>query len=134
MEGVPIPFVETAAAAAAVASSQSLGFIECFADSLATCLGQEYTIGVPCDYAVALCSHEKRGGGESDDDGEELIPLELDDPELDDVFPVAEAIVADGTSSGALSCFFSLRGLGIVYCSVLTPVHSHGSFSCFFRC
>jgi hypothetical protein len=110
MEGVPIPFVESPSE---LASSKSLGFIECYADSLATCLGEEYTIGVPCDYAVALCTYssERAGGGgdddESDDDEDdddvegELVPLELDDPELDDVFPVAEAIVADGAFAAA---------------------------------
>jgi hypothetical protein len=101
MEGVPYPFVDTAHD-----SSKSLGFIECFADSIATCLGNEYTIGVPCDYAVALCRYSDDDDVEGDDDdddeseegdGPQLVPLELDDPELDDVFPVAEAIVADGT-------------------------------------
>jgi hypothetical protein len=92
-DGVPIPFVEIADKAPS--SSQSLGFIECFADSLAHCLGSEYVIGVPCDYSVALCYYST--DDESDPD-RELIPLELDDPELDDVFPIAEAIVADGAS------------------------------------
>ena len=100
-DGVPIPFVEIADKASS--SSQSLGFIECFADSLAHCLGREYVIGVPCDYSVALCYYST--DDESDPD-RELIPLELDDPELDDVFPIAEAIVADGASVVCSFVFF----------------------------
>jgi len=75
-EGIPIPFVDV--------DGQS--FIECFADSIAEIDGVEYTIGVPCDYAVALCYFT---------DDEELIPLELDDPKMDAVFSMAESIVEE---------------------------------------
>ena len=60
-------------------------FIECYADSVASINGQEYTIGVPCDHCVALCYFE----GESN-----LVPVELDEQLMDDVFPIAEDIVA----------------------------------------
>jgi hypothetical protein len=75
-EGVPIPFVDV----------KGNSFIECFADSIATINGVEYTIGVPCDYSVALCYF---------DENEQLIPVELDDEMMDDVFPIAENIVSD---------------------------------------
>jgi hypothetical protein len=74
-ESVPIPFLDKVGNA----------FIECYADSYATIDGVEYTIGVPCDYAVALCYFE----------GEDLLPVELDDKLMDDIFPIAENIVAE---------------------------------------
>ena len=77
LESIPIPFVDPA----------SNSFIECYADSVATVNGVEYTIGVPCDYAVALTY--------IDDDDQQLVPVELTDPLMDDIFPVAEAIVAE---------------------------------------
>lgn len=76
MEGVPIPFVDR----------DGNSFIECYADSVAFVDGQEFTIGVPCDYAIALCYF---------DENEQLIPVELDDDLMDDVFPLAESIVAE---------------------------------------
>lgn len=60
--------------------------IDCYVDSYATLDGIEYTIGSPCDYAVALCYFE---------DDEQLVPIELDDPLMDDVFPIAEGIIED---------------------------------------
>jgi len=75
-EGIPIPFVDT----------EKNNFIECFADSVCTIDGVSYTIGCPCDYAVALCYF---------DDKEQLFPVELDDESMDDVFPVAENIVEE---------------------------------------
>lgn len=60
--------------------------IDCYVDSYATLDGEEFTIGSPCDYAVALCYFE----GE-----EQLVPIELDDPLMDDVFPIAEGIIED---------------------------------------
>eukprot|EP00526_Cylindrotheca_closterium_P019536 CAMPEP_0113635008 /NCGR_PEP_ID=MMETSP0017_2-20120614/18238_1 /TAXON_ID=2856 /ORGANISM="Cylindrotheca closterium" /LENGTH=232 /DNA_ID=CAMNT_0000545749 /DNA_START=75 /DNA_END=773 /DNA_ORIENTATION=+ /assembly_acc=CAM_ASM_000147 len=74
-EGVPIPFLDVNRDA----------FIECYADSIATVEGVDYTIGVPCDYCVALCYFE----------GETLLPVELDDKLMDDIFPVAENIVSE---------------------------------------
>lgn len=73
-EDVPIPFVDM----------EGSNFIECFADSFTTIDGTEYTIGVPCDYAVALCYFDEQ---------EQLIPVELDDDMMDDVFPIAASIV-----------------------------------------
>lgn len=60
--------------------------IDCYVDSIATLNGVNYTIGVPCDYAVALCYFESEG---------QLVPIELDDPLMDDIFPVAEGIIED---------------------------------------
>lgn len=74
LEGVPIPFIDGSS------------FIECYADSIATVNGVKYTIGVPCDYAVALCYLDKDS---------QLIPVELDEALMDDVFPLAESIVAE---------------------------------------
>ena len=74
-EGVPIPFLD----------NDGSSFIECYADSVAVVEGEEYTIGVPCDYAVALCYFE--------DDN--LLPVELSDSLMDDIFPIAENIVAE---------------------------------------
>ena len=76
MEGVPIPFVDL----------RGNSFIECYADSVAIVDGVEYTIGVPCDYSVAICYF---------DENEALVPVELDDKLMDDVFPIAEGIVAE---------------------------------------
>ena len=75
-EGIPIPFVDV----------DGQNFIECYADSIAEVDGVEYTIGVPCDYAVALCYFR---------DDEQLVPLELDDPKMDEIFPIAESIVEE---------------------------------------
>lgn len=77
LEGVPIPYVDFSGSS----------FIECYADSVATVNGVEYTIGVPCDYAVALCYQDEQG---------QLVPIELEDSLMDDLFPVAESIVAEG--------------------------------------
>jgi hypothetical protein len=74
-EGVSIPFVDNTGNA----------FIECYADSIANVNGVDYTIGVPSDYCVALCYFE----------GENLLPVELNDKLMDDIFPVAENIVAE---------------------------------------
>lgn len=75
-EGVPIPFLD----------KNENTFIECYADSIANLGGQEYTIGVPCDYCVALCYFEPDGN---------LVPVELNDKLMDDIFPVAENIVME---------------------------------------
>lgn len=82
LEGLPVPFVDVTGKA----------FIECYADTVAQVDGVEYTIGVPCDYAVALCYFND---GDSSEE-EQLVPIELDDELMDDVFPVAEGIVAEG--------------------------------------
>lgn len=70
----PIPFVD---------ETEST-FIECYADSIAELDGVHYTIGVPCDHSVALCYFDKN---------DQLVPIELDDKLMDDVYPVAERIV-----------------------------------------
>lgn len=75
-EGVAIPFLDPA----------SNSFIECYADSIAQVGGVEYTIGVPCDYCVALCYFEPNGN---------LVPVELNDKLMDDIYPVAENIVQE---------------------------------------
>jgi hypothetical protein len=73
---IPIPFVEC----------NGSKFIECYPDSKALLDGIEYTIGVPCDNAVALCYFDDEGN---------LLPVELDDEMMDDVFPIAESIVTE---------------------------------------
>lgn len=60
--------------------------IDCYVDSYATVDGVEYTIGIPCDYTVALCYFEG---------DEQLVPIELDDPLMDEIFPIAEGIIED---------------------------------------
>lgn len=67
-------------------SSDGEKAIDCYVDSVATVDGVEYTIGSPCDYAVALCYF---------DEDNQLVPIELDDPLMDDIFPVAEGIIED---------------------------------------
>mmetsp|Transcript_12367 Transcript_12367/g.34039 ORF Transcript_12367/g.34039 Transcript_12367/m.34039 type:complete len:249 (-) Transcript_12367:251-997(-) len=74
-EGVEIPFIDETGSS----------FIDCYADCIAMLEGTEYTIGVPCDYAVALCYY----------DGDNLVPVEMNDPLMDDVFSVAESIVSE---------------------------------------
>ena len=64
--------------------------IDCYIDSYATVEGVEYCIGSPCDYAVALCYF-----GDGGDDDEQLVPIELDDPMMDEIFPIAEGIIED---------------------------------------
>ena len=75
-ESVAIPFLDV----------EGNSFIECYADSVTTIEGVEYTIAVPCDYSVALCYFEESGA---------LVPVELDDNLMDDIFPVAENIVQE---------------------------------------
>ena len=75
-EGVAIPFLDTT----------ENSFIECYADSIAMVGGIEYTIGVPCDYCVALCYFDPNGN---------LVPVELHDKLMDDIYPVAENIVLE---------------------------------------
>ena len=83
LEDVPIPFIDPNE------TSGSLKFIECYADCTAEINGVEYTVAVPCDYSVSLCIA-------SENDPDELIPIEVTDTELmDDIFPVAESIVAE---------------------------------------
>jgi len=74
-EGEPIPFLDK------IENS----FIECYADSIITVEGTDYTIGIPCDYCVALCYFQ----------GDNLLPVELNDELMNDVFPVAENIVRE---------------------------------------
>mmetsp|Transcript_38 Transcript_38/g.56 ORF Transcript_38/g.56 Transcript_38/m.56 type:complete len:260 (+) Transcript_38:91-870(+) len=66
--------------------SETESFIECFIDSVATLDEVEYAIGAPCDYSVALCYFE---------DDDQLVPIELDEELMDEVFPIAERIVED---------------------------------------
>lgn len=61
-------------------------FIECYADSIAIVDGIEYTIGNPCDTAVALCYF---------DQDDNLIPIDLDGDMMDELFPMVAAIVED---------------------------------------
>lgn len=67
-------------------SSEGEKAIDCYIDAVATLNGVSYTIGSPCDYAVALCYFES---------DEQLVPIELDDPLMDDIFPVAQGIIED---------------------------------------
>jgi len=60
--------------------------IDCYIDSYATVDDVEYAIGSPCDYAVALCYFEG---------DEQLVPIELDDPLMEEIFPIAEEIIED---------------------------------------
>ena len=77
-DDTPIPFVDVA----------TNTFIDCYADSIVTLSnGVTYTVGEPCDYAVALGYVDENQGG--------LVPLELDDPMMEDVFPVAESIIEE---------------------------------------
>jgi hypothetical protein len=69
-EDTPIPFLDV----------DGSSFIECYADSVAVVNGVEYTIGSPCDHAVSLCYF---------DEDEQLIPIELDEPLMDDIFNIA---------------------------------------------
>ena len=89
LEDVPIPFIDPTNESGSASSSSSLKFIECYADCTAEINGIEYTIAVPCDYSVSLCYA-------SENDPDELIPIEVTDTELmDDIFPIAESIVAE---------------------------------------
>lgn len=80
LDDTPIPFIDR---------ENSLSFIDCFADCTCTLDGVTYTIGVPCDTAVALCYEDPASG--------QLVPIEQDDGSghMEDVYPIAEAIVAD---------------------------------------
>ena len=74
-----IPFVD----------GDNTGFIECYADSFANVNGVKYTIGSPCDTAVVLCFF---------DEHDQLIPIELEEALMDDIFPIAERYVTYGLS------------------------------------
>ncbi len=69
-DDTPIPFLEV----------DNSSFIECYADSIAIVDGVEYTIGSPCDHAVALCYF---------DEDEQLIPIELDEDLMDEIYALA---------------------------------------------
>ena len=89
IKGIPIPFVDIATASSSPVSV--LQFIDCYVDCLCIVEGVEYTIGVPCDYSVAICYYD-----DDDQEQEQLIPIEVSDSAtMDDLFPVAEAIVAE---------------------------------------
>lgn len=66
--------------------SKKNSFIECYADSIAVIDGVEYTIGNPCDTSVALCYF---------DSSDNLVPIDLDGPLMDKIFPLAAEIVED---------------------------------------
>jgi hypothetical protein len=84
-QDTPIPFVDP----------ETNQFIECYADSVASVNGAEYTIGTPCDYAVALCVSETDLDADEDEDDQSLTPIELDEALMDEIFPVAESIVEE---------------------------------------
>ena len=69
-DDTPIPFVEV----------DNSSFIECYADSIAIVNGVEYTIGSPCDHAVALCYF---------DEDKQLIPIELEEDRMEEIFALA---------------------------------------------
>ena len=69
-EDIPIPFVDNI----------NMSFIDCYADAIAQVGGVQYTIGSPCDHSVALCYF---------DENDELIPVELEEDLMDEVFPIA---------------------------------------------
>lgn len=75
-DDTPIPFVDV----------KSNNYIECYADSIAVIDGVEYTVGNPCDTAVALCYFDL---------ADDLIPIELDSPMMDEMFPITAGIVED---------------------------------------
>ena len=84
-DDTPIPFVDV----------KSNNYIECYADSIAVIDGVEYTVGNPCDTAVALCYFDL---------ADDLIPIELDSPMMDEMFPITAGIVEDefGEDEGAM--------------------------------
>jgi len=61
-------------------------FIDCYADAIATLGKDQYTIGSPCDHSVALCYF---------DDDSELVPVEIEEDLMDDIFPIAASIVEE---------------------------------------
>ena len=83
--------------------------IDCYVDSYATVDGVEYTIGIPCDYTVALCYFEG---------DEQLVPIELDDPLMDEIFPIAEGIIEDefGEELALLKTPQTLTLVGVSFC------------------
>jgi Protein of unknown function (DUF3727) len=95
LEDITIPFLDPTVQASPSRSGNAgvIPFIDCYADSIATVNGVTYTIGVPCDCAVALCYSSS---GSISDGGGQLIPIEVTDTEMmDDLFPVAEAVVRE---------------------------------------
>lgn len=75
-EDVPIAFVDEI----------SSTFIDCFADAVAQVGKDKYTIGSPCDHSVALCYF---------DDDDELVPVEIEEDLMNEVFPIAASIVEE---------------------------------------
>lgn len=74
---VPIAFIN---------SEDSTNYIDCYADSLATLDGVQYTIGMPCDTSVAICYFED----------DQFIPIELDEIEkMKEIFPIVEKVVEE---------------------------------------
>jgi len=60
--------------------------IDCYIDSIATINDVEYSIGTPCDTSVALCYF---------DEGDALVPVELNEALMDEIFPVAQDILEE---------------------------------------
>ena len=48
--------------------------------------GVEYTVGVPCDYSVAICYY---------DDDDQLVPVDIDSELMDDIFPICKDIIQE---------------------------------------
>mmetsp|Transcript_33337 Transcript_33337/g.48219 ORF Transcript_33337/g.48219 Transcript_33337/m.48219 type:complete len:252 (-) Transcript_33337:254-1009(-) len=46
--------------------------------------GVEYTIGMPCDYSVAICYF---------DDDDQLVPVDIDSELMSEIFPICEEII-----------------------------------------
>mmetsp|Transcript_16599 Transcript_16599/g.21603 ORF Transcript_16599/g.21603 Transcript_16599/m.21603 type:complete len:262 (-) Transcript_16599:263-1048(-) len=48
--------------------------------------GAEYTVGVPCDYSVAICYF---------DSSDQLVPVDIDSEVMDNIFPICNDIIAE---------------------------------------
>lgn len=53
-------------------------------DYIITLGGQEYTVGVPCDYSVAICYY---------DEDDQLVPVDIDSELMEEVFPICKDII-----------------------------------------
>lgn len=59
-------------------------WIDVVGDYMIKLNGIEYTIGMPCDYSVAICYF---------DDDDQLVPVDIDSELMSEIFPICEEII-----------------------------------------
>jgi len=71
----PIPFTESSPT-----TSKGEPIVECYVDAIATIDNTQYMVGHTCDHAIDIVFI---------DEEDELVPIEIEDDLMDDIFPMA---------------------------------------------